>query len=109
MDTLNCLEYTVYGNIQTFNGIGGFIETPIELFKIKGYLDLLSGNELTTNNTFMEESSHILLTDYRQDIKSKEHWIVDEKGNHYNIILVDDPLNLHHHLEVYLKFVGNKV
>lgn len=71
-------------------------------------MDLLSGDEKTSNNSFMEESTHILLTDYRNDINSKEHWLVDENSNRFEITLVDDPINLHKHLEIYLKFTGDK-
>lgn len=105
MDTSNCPEYSIMGITQVPNGIGGFIEGDGELFKIKGYLDLLTGDEKTTNNAFMEESTHIFLTDYRTDIKN-ENWIEDSTGKRYNITLVDDPVQLHDHLEIYLKFVG---
>lgn len=109
MDTSKCPEYSIYANTQVDNGIGGFIETQEELFKVKGFLDLLTGDEKTTNNAFMEESTHILLMDYRAGIKAKEHWLVDELGNRYDITLVDDPMNFHRHLEIYLKFVGDKL
>lgn len=109
MDTSNCPEYSVWGNTQTDNGIGGFIVKPQELFKIRGYLDLISGDERATNNAFIEESTHILIADYRKDIKAKDNWILDEEDNKYDITLVDDPLKLHHHLEIYLKFAGDKI
>lgn len=105
LDTSNCPEYSVMGIAQEDNGIGGYIETEGELFTVKGYLDLLTGDERTTYNAFMEESTHIFLTDYRNDIK-KEYWIKDSTGKRYDITLVDDPVQLHDHLELYLKFVG---
>lgn len=108
MDTSKCPEYSICGKTQVDNGIGGFTETEGELFSIKGYLDLLTGDERTTNNAFMEDSTHIILTDYRADIKRKKHWLVDADSNRYDITLVDDPLQLHNHLEIYLKFVGDK-
>lgn len=108
MDTSNAPEYCVWGITQVDNGIGGFIETPRELFKIKGYLDLLSGDERTNNNAFMEESTHILLTDYRADIKRKDYWLMDKNNIRYDITLVDDPMNFNNHLEIYLKFIGDK-
>lgn len=108
MDTSNAPNYTVWGNTRIDNGIGGHTETPKELFSINGYLDLITGDERITYNAFMEESTHVLLTDYRTDIKRKEHWITDDNGNRYDITLVDDPVNMHKHLEIYLKFVGDK-
>lgn len=108
MDFSNCPEYSICSNIKTDNGIGGFVEVETELFKVKGYLDLLSGDERTTNNTFMEESTHVLIAEYRNDISSKKHWVIDNQGIRYDITLVDDPMNMHHHLEIYLKFNGDK-
>ncbi|KEH96848.1 head-tail adaptor protein [Clostridium botulinum C/D str. BKT12695] len=93
------------GIVKKDNGIGGFIEKEDELFKMQGYLDLLTGDETNTNNAFIQESSHIIITNYRDDITTK-HWIIDSKNNRYNIVLVDDPVSMHNHLEIYLKFIG---
>ncbi|GFZ30733.1 hypothetical protein CSC2_12590 [Clostridium zeae] len=104
----DCDQYSVCVINKLENGIGGFIEVPTELFKVKGFLDLLSGEEKTTNNSFMEESTHIFLTEYIEGIKRKVHYIKDEQGNRYDITLVDDPMKFHRHLEIYLKFIGDK-
>lgn len=105
MDTSRAPSFSVMGITKKDNGIGGFIEKEGELFKIKGYLDLLTGEEGNANNAFIQESSHILITDFRKDINTK-HWIVDSKNNRYDIILVDDPVYMNDHLEIYLKFIG---
>ena len=107
MDISKAPEYIVCGLTQVDNGIGGFIETPQELFKVKGYLDLITGDERNTNNAPMEESTHILITDFRKNI-TNDYWIIDEDHNRYDITLVDDPVKLHHHLEIYLKFIGDR-
>lgn len=108
INTNNCPEYIVWGITKQDNGIGGFIETPQELFRIKGYLDLLIGDLKTTNNAFMQESTHVLIANYTTGIRTKDNWITDEDNNRYDITLVDDPLQLHRHLEIYLKFTGDK-
>ncbi|KEH93226.1 phage head completion protein [Clostridium botulinum] len=105
MDTSRAPSFSVTGIIKKDNGIGGHIEKEEELFKIQGYLDLLTGDETNTNNAFIQESSHILISDYREDISNK-NWIIDSKNNRYNIVLVDDPVSMHNHLEIYLKFIG---
>lgn len=105
MDTSRAPSFSVMGITKKDNGIGGHIETEGELFRIQGYLDLLTGEEGNINNAFIQESSHILIADYREDITTK-HWIVDSKNNRYDIVLVDDPVSMHDHLEIYLKFIG---
>lgn len=105
MDTSRAPSFSVMGIVKKDNGIGGFIEKEDELFKMQGYLDLLTGDETNTNNAFIQESSHIIITNYRDDITTK-HWIIDSKNNRYNIVLVDDPVSMHNHLEIYLKFIG---
>lgn len=105
MDTSRAPYFKVMGITKKDNGIGGHIEPEEELFKIQGYLDLLTGEKTNTNNVFIQESSHILITDFREDISTK-HWIVDNKNNRYDITLVDDPVSMHDHLEIYLKFIG---
>ncbi|NFP92411.1 phage head completion protein [Clostridium sporogenes] len=105
MDTSRAPSFSVMGINKKDNGIGGFIEEDGELFKIQGYIDLLTGDEISTNNSFIQESTHILITDFREDINTK-YWIVDSKNNRYDITLVDDPVSMHDHLEIYLKFMG---
>ncbi|RXM53945.1 head-tail adaptor protein [Clostridium tetani] len=107
MDTSRAPSFSVMGIIKKDNGIGGKVEKEEELFKIQGYLDLLVGinGENTSLNAFIQESSHILITNYREDLTTK-HWIIDSKNNRYDIVLVDDPVSMHDHLEIYLKFIG---
>ena len=109
MDTLRAPSFSIMGITKKENGIGGKIEKEEELFKIQGFLDLAQGfganGENSNLNSFLQESTHILITEYREDISNK-NWIIDSKGNRYNIVLVDDPVSMHHHLEIYLKFIG---
>lgn len=110
MDTSKAPAFKVMGIIKKDNGIGGKVEKENEVFKIQGFLDLAQGfganGENSNLNSFLQESTHILITDYREDISNK-NWIIDSKGNRYNIVLVDDPVSMHDHLEIYLKFIGD--
>lgn len=110
MDTSKAPSFSVMKLIKKDNGIGGKVEKENEVFKIQGFLDLAQGfganGENSNLNSFLQESTHILITDYREDISNK-NWIIDSKGNRYNIVLVDDPVSRHNHLEIYLKFVGD--
>ena len=110
MDTSKAPSFSVKGIVKKDNGIGGNAEKEDEVFKIQGFLDLAQGfganGENSNLNSFLQESTHILITDYREDISHK-NWIIDSKGNRYNIVLVDDPVSMHNHLEIYLKFIGD--
>lgn len=110
MDTSKAPSFSVKGIVKKDNGIGGNTEKEDEVFKVQGFLDLAQGfganGENSNLNSFLQESTHILITDYREDISNK-NWIIDSKGNRYNIVLVDDPVSTHHHLEIYLKFIGD--
>lgn len=110
MDTSKAPSFSVMKLIKKDNGIGGKVEKENEVFKIQGFLDLAQGfganGENSNLNSFLQESTHILITDYKEDISNK-NWIIDSKGNRYNIVLVDDPVSRHHHLEIYLKFIGD--
>ena len=43
MDTSRAPSFSVMGIVKKDNGIGGHIEVEEELFKIQGFLDLLTG------------------------------------------------------------------
>lgn len=107
MEFRNAPSFKVMKLIKKDNGIGGYTEEEVEETSIKGYLDLLVGvnGENASLNAFLQETSHVLLTSYSDKITNK-NWIIDSNGNRYNIVLVDNPINLKHHLEIYLKFIG---
>ena len=75
-----------------------------------GVLDLMG--QTTNRDKFyskIEESTHIFMCDYKpldkevRKTKDKRMIIDDEE---YEVLLIDDPLNLHRHYEIYLKYVG---
>lgn len=78
--------------------------------KITGWLDLVSGDSgYTAYNTKIQESTHIFLADYiklDERIKAENSRFVDENGAIYDIKLIDDPMNMHRQLEIYLSYTG---
>ncbi|MDW5300753.1 MAG: head-tail adaptor protein [Sedimentibacter sp.] len=88
------------------NGIGGFTEEDVKINTVlKGWIDLLSGEgQQLTHNADIQDSTHVLITDYRTDIKKGMK--ISDSTNKYLITLVDDPVSMHHHLEIYLRFEG---
>ena len=93
------------------NSIGEKIpkwETSNELW---GFLDFMGQNTSNTRNNFktkLEDSTHIFICDYQKLDKKAENkrMIVDEEV--YDVLLIDDPMGLHEHIEIYLKYVGGQ-
>ena len=98
--------------LQTFDsqpdGMGGTTEDWTEYDTVLGYLDLITGSnqQHQAQNAIVEESTHVLITDYRDDIHDRMR--VVSAGRVYKITYVDDPVGVNHHLEIYLKFEGDE-
>lgn len=76
-----------------------------------GWLDLQSGDSKRTNfNAKIEESTHIFLCDYHADIYALADKDVQMiiKGNIYDVLLIDNPMEMNEHLEVYLRKIGGQ-
>lgn len=92
---------------QKPDGIGGLID-DWGLFKVvSGYLDLLTGtDESALQNASVEDSTHILvIPDYTEEITDDVR-LVDSSKRWYEVTYSDDPVGVHHHNELYLKFGG---
>lgn len=101
------------------NEIGESIKEWHDVLSIKkGFLDLSAGeSRYTTYNAKVQESSHIFISDYVAipksiEINGKTYKVNAEstrlmvEGVAYDVMLIDDPMNLHEHLEIYLKYTG---
>lgn len=94
------------------NGVGEMTPNWEKVQDIIGWLDLL--DEDTGYTAYMakvQESTHIFISDYVEldsRIKSENSRLVDENGLIYDIMLIDDPMNMHEHLEIYLKYTGGQ-
>lgn len=87
------------------DGIGGVIQEWKFHTEINGYMDMVTGRENTTQNTFTEESTHVLVTDHANYDVTKADKLVSG-GIGYEITFVDDPMGIGRHLEIYLKQVA---
>ena len=88
------------------NNIGEHIQTWSDIQKLTGWLDLSSGDSKYTYDAKLQESTHIFICDYTPiDRKADDKRLV-VNGLVYDILLIDDPMELHEHLEIYLKYVG---
>ena len=103
-------KFTVKQLVQVDDGIGGIEEDYQTVYIGSGFLDLMTGtNENTIQNASVEQSTHILITewfvDYRQVIQ--EQMIIDMDMTRYRVTFVDNPTGYNDHLEVYLKYERN--
>lgn len=119
------------------NSIGEREHIWVDVAAAKGWLDFGNGNSNDVNfNAKIQESTHIFLCDYQsfKGLSGKWVWdalnfvngvISDEtldntvdvtsenarmliNGQVYQIQVIDDPMGMHQHLEIYLKFVGGQ-
>ena len=102
----------------TKNAIGEFVKSWHDVAELTGFLDLQSGDsKYNTYNAKIQESTHVFICDYVpvQDTFEIEGNVVRvdaenvrmvANGKRYDVLLIDDPMELHEHLEIFLKLVG---
>lgn len=90
------------------NGIGGFDTEWKDKIPVKGYIDLVTGTDKNTaQNSFTEQSTHMgIIPKYTDGIKSGMRLMDLETGRWYHIDYVDDPMSIHHHIELYMTYGG---
>lgn len=105
---------------NTNNEIGEDASTWVDaLPSFLGWLDLSSGDSPSVNfNAKIQESTHIFMCDYfpliykvegQEDVEitsENSRMVID--GKVYEVLIYDNPMNMNHSLEVYLKFVGGQ-
>ena len=90
------------------NAFGEIENTYKNLTTVKGFLDYTGGDGSYKNNFKgeLEETTHIFICDY-ENVASKatpthSRMIIDDKI--YDILYIDNPMNLNEHLEIMLKY-----
>lgn len=88
------------------NSFGEKVETWNDVQLLKGFLDFTGGDGSYKSNFkgAVEETTHLFICDYVElDIKSTQcRMIINNKI--YDVLMIDDPMNLHQHLEIMLKY-----
>ena len=119
------------------NAIGEVRTQWVDCTSIKGWLDLSTGDSKhTTFYAKVQESTHIFLCDFTNLKNLSTKWVwnpfnfltgvisqQDEQesvdvtsdnarmvidGLVYEILLIDNPMNMNDHLEIYLRFIGGQ-
>lgn len=88
------------------NSIGERIQTWSDVCKLWGWLDLSSGDSKYRYDAKLQESTHIFIMDYTTIDRKADNKRLMVNGVVYDVLLIDDPMELHQQLEIYLKFVG---
>lgn len=116
------------------NAIGEKELVWLDVTSLKGWLDFNNGENNTTYNAKLQLTTHIFMCDFKsfknlstgwvwnpfnlhngiikKDGESKKVDATSENarmvidGNIYNILLIDNPMNLNQHLEFMLQYVG---
>lgn len=96
-----------YKSGSTTNALGERISTWKDVATLWGWLDLSGGDsKYNTYNAKLQESTHIFITDYTPIDRNTNDKRLLVNGLVYDVLLIDDPMELHEQLEMSLKFVG---
>lgn len=95
------------------NVIGESVPGWSDVGQLRGWLDLMSngnGPNYATYSAPIAESTHIFLADYNATIAAAQgvpcRAVI--AGQAYDVQLIDDPMGMHRHLEIYLKHIGGQ-
>ena len=116
------------------NELGERINRWVDVVSIKGFLDYMSGQNDYALNAKIQDTTHMFLCDFDNlENLQTNGWLWDPfsfkdgiikkqndkvvtvtsknarmciNGNVYDILMIDDPMGLHQHLEIYLKYIG---
>lgn len=90
------------------NDIGEGVQTWTTLKSLVGWLDLTNGSADYQNyNAKIQESTHMFICDYQPLNVEESECRLTIANKHYEILLIDNPMELNYQLEIYLKYVGD--
>ncbi len=95
----------------TRNAIGETTPNWQDVQALHGWLDLSSGeSRYNSYSAKIQESTHIFLADYvplHKDITAENARMLIN-GKVYDILLIDNPMGMNQHYEIYLKYTGGQ-
>lgn len=94
--------------ITTKNKIGESESSWIDYKTIHGFLDFMSESTGRTSfNSKIVESTHVFVCDYVAIDKKVTELKAYCNNQEFDITYIDDPMNLHKHLEIFLEYIGD--
>lgn len=101
---------TIDNSIDMFDENGKRIIEYTNTASLFGWIDLISGDSKYDYKAKIEDSTHVFICDYVEGISNID--IEEAKAiinnQEYDIKYIDDPMELHQHIEIYLKKVGGQ-
>jgi hypothetical protein len=95
----------------TKNAIGEKIQNWKPVNTLTGFLDYQAGDSQYQNySSKIQESTHVFICDYVEldsAVKAENSRMII-KDERYDVLLIDDPMELHYQLEIYLKYTGGQ-
>ena len=91
---------------STTNEIGERIHEWSDVNRLRGWLDLSAGEAKYTYNAKLQESTHIFICDFTTVDRLADNKRLLVNGCVFDVLLIDDPMELHQQLEIYLRYVG---
>jgi len=89
------------------NDIGEGVESWNNSINLTGFLDLSGGDSKYSNfSAKLQESTHIFICDYVDIDRDPINKRMIINGKNYDVLLIDNPMELNRRLEIYLKYVG---
>jgi len=93
------------------NSIGEAAKNWTNVQTLHGFIDLTSGDARYSNfNAKIQESTHVFICDYivlNPAITSENSRMI-VNGKVYDIVMIDNPMELNQHLEIFLTFTGGQ-
>ena len=95
----------------TKNAIGENVQDWVTVQSCKGWLDLQAGEaKFTSFNAKIQESTHVFVGKYirlnEQITAENSRMLIN--GKRYDVLLIDDPMEMHQQIEIYLKYTGGQ-
>ena len=92
------------------NAFAEIVETWSDVQLLKGFLDFTGGDASYKSNFkgAVEETTHLFICDYDKTASETDptHCRLVISGNTYDVLMIDNPMNLNQHLEIMLKYNG---
>lgn len=89
------------------NLIGESVESWVDVHSQLGWIDFISGDSPSNFNTKLQESTHVFISDYFDvsDLEPEDTRMII-KGKVFQVLLIDDPMEMHEQIEILLKYIG---
>jgi len=114
------LEAVLQVSTATKNKIGEMVHEWHDVVSLTGFIDLSAGDsKRTTFNAKIQESTHLFIGDYKPipDVLEVDGQIVQvtsenarmvANSKRYDVMLMDNPMELNEQWEIYLKYTGGQ-